>query len=213
MRFALGGFGLLAMAGGLGAQTTVLHCGSLIDAEALAIRGERTIVVEDGRIASVSEGFAPSNPTATTVDLRDQTCMPGLIDLHVHLAGEQSPNRTVERFTLEPADYAFRSVGNAERTLMAGFTTVRDLGNVVGRALRDAINEGRIPGPRILQAGRVASTGSHMDPTNGWRSDIMGVIRARTRALSTAPRRHGRRCGNAIRRAPTSSRFPRQEAF
>ena len=57
---------------------------------------------------------------------------------------------------------------------MAGFTTVRDLGNVVGRALRDAINEGRIPGPRIFQAGRIASTGSHMDPTNGWRSDLRG---------------------------------------
>ena len=174
MHFALGGFALFAIAGGLGAQTTVLHCGSLIDVEALAIRGERTIVVQDGRIASVSEGFAPSNPNSTVVDLRDQTCMPGLIDLHVHLSSEQSPNRTVERFTLDPADYAFRSVGHAERTLMAGFTTVRDLGNVVGRALRDAINEGRIPGPRIFQAGRIASTGSHMDPTNGWRSDLRG---------------------------------------
>ncbi len=174
MRFALGGFALFAIAGGLGAQTTVLHCGSLIDAEALAVRGERTIVVQDGRIASVSEGFAPSNPNSTVVDLRNQTCMPGLIDLHVHLSSEQSPNRTVERFTLDPADYAFRSVGNAERTLMAGFTTVRDLGNVVGRALRDAIKEGRIPGPRIFQAGRVSSTGSHMDPTNGWRSDLRG---------------------------------------
>ena len=176
MRFALGGFALFAIAGGLGAQTAVLHCGSLIDAEALAIRGERTIVVQEGRIASVSEGFAPSNPNATVVDLRNQTCMPGLIDLHVHLSTEQSPNRTVERFTLDPADCAFRSVGNAERTLMAGFTTVRDLGNVVGVALRDAINEGRIPGPRIFQAGRVASTGAHMDPTNGWRSDIMGNL-------------------------------------
>jgi len=174
MRFALGGFALFVVAGGLGAQTTVLHCGSLIDVEALVIRGERTIVVQDGRIASVSEGFAPSNPNSTVVDLRNQTCMPGLIDLHVHLSSEQSPNRTVERFTLDPADYAFRSVGNAERTLMAGFTTVRDLGNVVGRALRDAINEGRIPGPRIFQAGRIASTGSHMDPTNGWRSDLRG---------------------------------------
>ena len=174
MRFALGGFALFAVAGGLGAQTTVLHCGSLIDVEAPAIRGERTIVVQDGRIASVSEGFAPSNPNSTVVDLRNRTCMPGLIDLHVHLSSEQSPNRTVERFTLDPADYAFRSVGNAERTLMAGFTTVRDLGNVVGRALRDAINEGRIPGPRIFQAGQIASTGSHMDPTNGWRSDLRG---------------------------------------
>ena len=174
MCFALGGFALFVVAGGLGAQTTVLHCGSLIDVEALAIPGERTIVVQDGRIASVSEGFAPSNPNSTVVDLRNQTCMPGLIDLHVHLSSEQSPNRTVERFTLDPADYAFRSVGNAERTLMAGFTTVRDLGNVVGRALRDAINEGRIPGPRIFQAGQIASTGSHMDPTNGWRSDLRG---------------------------------------
>jgi imidazolonepropionase-like amidohydrolase len=174
MRFVLGGFGLLLAVGGLGAQTTVLQCGSLIDVEALAVVGERTIVVRDGIIVGVTEGFTTTESGSRVIDLRDHVCMPGLIDLHVHLSSEQSPNRTVERFTLEPADYAFRSVGNAEKTLMAGFTTVRDLGNVVGRALRDAINEGRIVGPRIFQAGRIASTGGHLDPTNGWRTDLMG---------------------------------------
>ena len=174
MRFVLGGFGLLLAVGGLGAQTTVLQCGSLIDVEALAVVGERTIVVRDGIIVGVTEGFTTAESGSRVIDLRDHVCMPGLIDLHVHLSSEQSPNRTVERFTLEPADYAFRSVGNAEKTLMAGFTTVRDLGNVVGRALRDAINEGRIVGPRIFQAGRIASTGGHLDPTNGWRTDLMG---------------------------------------
>jgi imidazolonepropionase-like amidohydrolase len=145
----------------------------LIDVEAPAVLGQHTIVVEGGRITDVTEGIAQGDPDSRVVDLRDHVCMPGLIDLHVHLSSEQSPNRTVERFTLEPADYAFRAVGNAEKTLMAGFTTVRDLGNVVGRALRDAINQGRVPGPRIFQAGRIASTGGHLDPTNGWRTDLM----------------------------------------
>ena len=172
-RFALLTPALLTLAGGLAAQTTVLQCGSLIDVEALVVRGEHTVVVERDRIVSVSEGIAAGDPDSRIIDLRDHVCMPGLIDLHVHLSSEQSPNRTVERFTLEPADYAFRSVRNAEETLMAGFTTVRDLGNVVGRALRDAINQGRVPGPRIFQAGRIASTGGHLDPTNGWRTDLM----------------------------------------
>jgi imidazolonepropionase-like amidohydrolase len=92
----------------------------------------------------------------------------------VHLSTEQTPARTVERFTLNPPDFAFRSVVYAERTLRAGFTTVRDRGNVVGTSLRGAINQGLVPGPRIFQAGVLASTGGHADPSNGFRADIMG---------------------------------------
>jgi imidazolonepropionase-like amidohydrolase len=165
---------IVAFSPDLSAQTTTLQCGRLIDVQVLQVFAERTIVVDEGRIVRVDAGFGGPDAGSEVVDLRGHTCMPGLIDLHVHLSGEQSPNRTLERFTLNPEDYAFRSVGNAEKTLMAGFTTVRDLGNIVGRSLRDAISQGRIPGPRVYVAGRLSSTGGHGDPTNGWRADIMG---------------------------------------
>jgi imidazolonepropionase-like amidohydrolase len=98
------------------------------------------------------------------------------MDMHVHLEGETSPNAYLDRFTLNPADLAFNSVGIAERTLMAGFTTVRDLGGTgVNIALRNAINAGKITGPRIFTAGKsIGTTGGHADPTNGYRKDLMG---------------------------------------
>jgi imidazolonepropionase-like amidohydrolase len=84
--------------------------------------------------------------------------MPGLIDLHVHLEEETNPNRYLQSFTLNPADYAFQSVVYAERTLMAGFTTVRDLGGSgVNISLRNAINKGLVKGPRIFTAGKIIS--------------------------------------------------------
>ena len=108
--------------------------------------------------------------------MRDYTCLPGLIDLHVHLAFSLTPAATIESFTFNPADYAVRSVGNAEKTLMAGFTSVRDLGSAPGVSvgLRNAINKGLVKGPRIQAAGFITSTGGHGDPTNALRSELMG---------------------------------------
>ncbi|MBD0353451.1 MAG: amidohydrolase family protein, partial [Flavisolibacter sp.] len=96
--------------------------------------------------------------------------------MHVHLEGETNPLQYLEEFTLNNADIAFRSVGYAEKTLLAGFTTVRDLGGIgVNIALRNAINKGIIKGPRIFTAGKaIATTGGHADPTNGYRKDLMG---------------------------------------
>jgi imidazolonepropionase-like amidohydrolase len=96
--------------------------------------------------------------------------------MHVHLEHETNPNRYMENFTYNPADYAFLSVKFSEITLMAGFTTVRDLGGTgVNIALRNAINKGIIKGPRVYTAGRsIATTGGHADPTNGFRRDLMG---------------------------------------
>ena len=98
------------------------------------------------------------------------------MDMHVHMEGETSPNRYLGTFYINPPDIAFRSVPIAERTLMAGFTTVRDLGGSgVNISLRNAINKGQVKGPRIFTAGKsIGTTGGHADPTNGYRKDLMG---------------------------------------
>jgi imidazolonepropionase-like amidohydrolase len=104
--------------------------------------------------------------------------MPGLMDMHVHLTGEQSPQSDIEGFRLNPADYAYRSVGYAEKTLAAGFTTVRDLGggSNVNLALREAIARGLIKGPRVFTSGRsIGTTGGHADPTNAMRADLVNA--------------------------------------
>ena len=157
------------------AATTLLQCGRLIDVRALEVLAERTVVVDDNKIARIDKGYT-ATAGAAVVNLRDHSCLPGLIDLHVHLAFSLSPASTVESFTFNPADYAVRSVGNAEKTLMAGFTSVRDLGSAQGVsvALRNAINRGLVKGPRIQAAGFITSTGGHGDPTNALRADLMG---------------------------------------
>jgi imidazolonepropionase-like amidohydrolase len=157
------------------AAQTLLHCGRVIDVRALQVLTERTIVVQDRKIVAIESGYRPAGD-ATVVDLRSHTCMPGLIDLHVHLAFDLTPAAFYEGFSLNPPDYAMRAVANAEKTLMAGFTSVRDLGSAEGVsvALRDAINKGLVKGPRVQAAGFITSTGGHGDPTNGLRSELMG---------------------------------------
>ena len=158
-----------------GAAPTALQCGHLVDVRGLEVRGETTLIVDDKRISRVTSGYeAPAG--ATVIDLRSQTCMPGLIDLHVHLGGEISPTSYMEGIQFNPADDAVRAVANAQKTLMAGFTSVRELGAAPGVsvALRNAINRGIVPGPRVQAAGFLTSTGGHGDPTNGLRADLMG---------------------------------------
>lgn len=161
---------------GLFAQLTYLHCGQLITATNEELATAMTIIVEDGLIKSVEKGYLSPSEGAILVDLKDRTVMPGLIDLHVHLEGQSSRTRYLEVFTKEPADVALRATTYCEKTLLAGFTTVRDLGGSgVNISLRNAVNEGYIVGPRIFTAGKaIATTGGHADPTNGYRSDLMG---------------------------------------
>ncbi len=168
--------GIFTFGGELAAATTLLHCGKLIDVRTQQVVAERTVVVEDTRIVRVDAGFTSPDGEAEVIDLESHTCIPGLMDLHVHLSSEQNPNATVQRFTLNAADFAYRSVGNARKTLMAGFTTVRDVGSVYGVnvSLRNAINQRLIDGPRMFVSGNLSSTGGPGDPTNGWRGDIMG---------------------------------------
>lgn len=135
-----------------------------------------TIVVEGNKIISIDKGFAKAAANEKLIDLSKKTVMPGLIDMHVHLEGETSKDQAIQRFTLNKADVAFRSTGFAKKTLMAGFTTVRDLGGSgVNISLRNAISQGLVVGPRIFTTGKsIATTGGHGDPTNAYREDLMG---------------------------------------
>jgi imidazolonepropionase-like amidohydrolase len=159
----------------LAAQSTYIHAGTLIDGRSDAPRSRVTIVVEGNRIAAVRDGFQQPARGARLVDLSRSVVLPGLIDMHVHLEGETSPDRYLERFTLNPEDLAFRSALYARRTLEAGFTTVRDLGGTgVNTALRNAVDAGLAAGPRIISVGKsLAVTGGHADPTNGFRRDLI----------------------------------------
>ena len=124
-----------------------LQCGKLFDSRSGKMLGAHTIVVRDGRIAEVLQGRAEAAAGTQAVDLSDRTCMAGWTDLHVHLGGESSPQSYSEGFRLDDIDFAFRSIGYAEKTLMAGFTSVRDLGGGISPHLRDAINKGLCQGP------------------------------------------------------------------
>lgn len=158
-------------------ETTVIYAGQFWDGRGTGLQENMTVTVEGGRIAAVEAGFAPLGDNETLIDLRDKTVLPGLIDLHVHIESETSPGGALNRFTLNPADIAFNAAVNAKKTLEAGFTTIRELGGTgVNIALRDAINQGKVPGPRMLTVGKsLATTGGHADPTNGWRDDLMGA--------------------------------------
>ena len=159
------------------AQDIYLHCGQLIDTEKGEVFTEKTIVVSGNKIRSIENGYITSdNPNDTVVDLKSKTVMPGLIDMHVHMENEYNPARYMDQFTANEADVAFKSVNYAEITLLAGFTTVRDLGGTgVNIALRNAINNNTIVGPRIFTAGKaIATTGGHADPTNGRKKLLMG---------------------------------------
>jgi imidazolonepropionase-like amidohydrolase len=157
-------------------QRTLIHCGNLIDGRSRTAQPEMTLIVEGSRITAVEKGFSEAGTGDELIDLSKRTVLPGLIDLHVHIESETSKDQALQRFTLNDADVAFRSAMFARKTLMAGFTTVRDLGGSgVNIALRNAINQGTTVGPRIFTAGKtIASTGGHADPTNGYRKDLMG---------------------------------------
>lgn len=159
------------------AQDTYIHAGKLLDVKSGKMLKEQTIVIEDDKIKELRKGYIqPVQPEDVLVDLKDFTVLPGLTDMHVHLEEESNPQAYLDKFVLNDADKAYNSVGFAEATLDAGFTTVRDLGGSgVNIALRNAINSGDITGPRIFTAGKsIASTGGHADPTNGRKDELMG---------------------------------------
>lgn len=161
----------------LSAQSTYLHCGKLIDTKSGKVLNEMTVIVTGNKITAIKKGYInPKSKKDNIIDLKSKTVMPGLIDMHVHLEGQLNPKSYVERYVLNDADIAFNAQGYAKSTLMAGFTTVRDLGGSgVNVSLRNAINQGKVEGPRIFTAEKsLATTGGHADPTNGRRKELMG---------------------------------------
>jgi len=167
----------LIFCSGLAAGETWVRCGGVVDVEAGERLGAHTVVLADGKVSELHSGHPEWGDDVEQVDLSSLTCLPGLMDMHTHLTSQSSRSSYVERFTLNEADVALRSAQYARKTLEAGFTTVRDLGDSYNAsiALRDAVNDGRIPGPRIFTAAKsLATTGGHADPTNGWRHDLAG---------------------------------------
>ena len=108
------------------AQDTYLQCGELFDSEKGTFLSERTIVVSGNKIKSIEKGYLSGTSADSVVDLRSKTVLPGFIDMHVHIEGESSPSRYLDRFTKNDVDVAFQSTVYAKRTLLAGFTAVRD---------------------------------------------------------------------------------------
>ena len=157
------------------AQTTYILCGKLIDTKSGDVNTKKTILVKDNKIIDVKDGYIMPKG-GNLIDLRDKVVMPGLIDMHVHLELEYDKKARINRYTLNESDIAYNSVKFAESTLKNGFTTVRDLGGTgVNISLRNAINAGKIPGPRVFTAGKsLATTGGHADPTNGSSRKLIG---------------------------------------
>lgn len=157
------------------AQTTYILCGKLIDTKSGEINTEKTILVKENKIIDVIDGYVMPKG-GNLIDLRNKVVMPGLIDMHVHLEKEYDNKTRIRKYIANEADIAYNSVKFAELTLKNGFTTVRDLGGSgVNISLRNAINAGKIPGPRVFTAGMsLATTGGHADPTNGSSRKLIG---------------------------------------
>lgn len=138
----------------------------------------KTLVIRGNQVVEVRDGFVGDPAQGQVIDLRTAFVLPGLIDSHVHLTGQQNPNSRLEEVTLSDADQAMVGARYARRTLMAGFTTVADLGagNQAIFALRNAVRNGDVPGPRIIAAGSSVSIhGGHGD-INGYRDDVMHLL-------------------------------------
>lgn len=158
------------------ASSVVVHCGTLIDPAASAQPlSDRSIVIEQGRVTRVDNGFIATPAGAQTVDLRKATCLPGFIDSHTHLTMEFGKGAYLNKFVDTDGDIAYKAARNAKVVLMSGFTTVRDLGgqHLVDVALKNAIERGDVPGPRMLVATNLLSiSGGHGDPSAGYREEL-----------------------------------------
>lgn len=158
------------------AQKTYIHCGSVYDMTNEKAKKEVTIITEGERIVEINNGYSEVPDDATYINLKEQTILPGLMDMHIHIEHESSKTRYMERFSMEDADVALKASQYCEKTLMAGFTVVRDLGGTgVNVSLRSAIDKGYIIGPKIFTCEKaLATTGGHADPSNGVRKELRG---------------------------------------
>ena len=159
------------------AQDIYIHAGKIYDTNSGKLSSEKTIIISDNIIKSIENGYKEASEDDIKIyDLKSKVVLPGLIDFHVHMESQSGgQDRYVRRFQDNKADVAFRSSVIAKKTLMSGFTSVRDVGGSgVNISLRNAINNGVIPGPRIFTSGKtIATTGGHGDRTNGFRDDLV----------------------------------------
>ncbi|MDP5072025.1 MAG: amidohydrolase family protein [Congregibacter sp.] len=169
---------ILAVAPAL-ADTQLIHAGELLAVPGKKPLKEQTVVVIDGRISEVVSGYkdATDFDADAVIDLKDHFVMPGLMDMHVHLQGELSPENDSRELRWSDELVQMYGYHNAMTTLMAGFTTVRDAGsrNQQTYAVRDAINKGWVDGPRIIAAGGVGITGGHND-VSGTKHEFMELM-------------------------------------
>ena len=159
------------------AQDIYIHAGKIYDTNSGKLSSEKTIIISDNVIKSIENGYKEASEDDIKIyDLKSKVVLPGLIDFHVHMESQSGgQDRYVRRFQDNKADVAFRSSVIAKKTLMSGFTSVRDVGGSgVNISLRNALNNGVIPGPRIFTSGKtIATTGGHGDRTNGFRDDLV----------------------------------------
>lgn len=158
------------------AATTIVHAGRLIDGSGAAPRSQVSIIVDGDRIRSVEPGFVAAKAGETVVDLSQQTVLPGLIDCHVHITmAFHSGDPIRNAVTRSGYDQLIDGVKDVRATLLAGFTSIRSVGDSTAAvvALKKAVNDGSIPGPRMWVAGEaLGPTGGHSDPANGLIPDI-----------------------------------------
>jgi imidazolonepropionase-like amidohydrolase len=165
------------------AGTTIIHAGTLLAVPGQSPEARRSVIVRDGKIVEVREGFVEPGSVegtrdARVIDLSQSFVMPGFIDLHVHLTGQAGSSRKLDTVTMTDADVVLTAQMYAKRTLLGGFTTVRDLGSdgTAIFALRDAIRAGKIAGPKIVAAGEaITPTGGHGD-THGFRQEVLDAL-------------------------------------
>jgi len=157
-----------------------IHAGRVIAVPGQAPRGATTIVVQDGRIAALHDGFLPAPAGARVVDLKGRTVLPGLVDSHTHLSSDRAGNESLAAAMTDSLPLnSYETQWNGMKTLRAGFTTVRNLGDEKGKVLayKEAIRRGWVQGPRILDAGEsISTTGGHMDSRVGIADDLHPAI-------------------------------------
>jgi len=156
-------------------QKTYIHAGKLVDGVTDIPIEMITIIINGDIVQSILRGYLNPGPNDNLIDLKNYTVLPGLMDMHTHLSGQSNPKIYMEKFYMDIDEYAYRSIPYAEKTLMAGFTTVRELGGVISTSLRCNKRAGYVIGPRIYSAGKsIATTGGHADPSSGLNMNFSG---------------------------------------